>query len=89
MTLAMDDSFVAERFRALLDRRVAALAVTDREREVVALVLRGFADKQIAGRLGVSLQTVKNHLQAVFARTGAGGRTDLLRILVPELFARD
>jgi len=51
--------------------------LTAREREVVALVVAGHVNKEIARRLGVSPWTVKNHLRAVFEKTGVRTRTAL------------
>jgi DNA-binding NarL/FixJ family response regulator len=50
-------------------------ALTRREREVLALVGRGLANKQIAGRLGISEKTVKAHLGRAFQRIGVNDRT--------------
>jgi len=46
-----------------------------REREVLVLVTRGFANKQIARRLGISEKTVKGHLTRVFQAIGVSDRT--------------
>jgi len=46
-----------------------------REREVLLLVARGFANKQIARRLGISEKTVKGHLTRVFQAIGVSDRT--------------
>lgn len=61
----------------LQDRRVSRSAPTlsPREREVLALVADGFANKQIARRLGITERTVKAHLTAVFAALGVTDRT--------------
>jgi DNA-binding NarL/FixJ family response regulator len=47
-----------------------------REREVLALMAEGLANKQIAPRLGISEHTVKAHVAAVFAKLGAGTRAE-------------
>ncbi len=49
--------------------------LTDREREVLALVGTGMANKQIARRLGIREGTVKAHLTSVFQRIGVRDRT--------------
>ncbi|HTG46696.1 MAG TPA: response regulator transcription factor [Actinomycetota bacterium] len=49
--------------------------LTDREREILALVVDGMANKQIARRLGISEKTVKGHLTNVFQRIGVTDRT--------------
>ena len=49
--------------------------LTNRETEVLELVRRGLANKQIARRLGISERTVKAHLTSVFAAIGVTDRT--------------
>jgi DNA-binding NarL/FixJ family response regulator len=63
--------------RALLGARKErpTATLTEREREVLDLVRRGLANKQIARRLGISERTVKAHLTSVFARIGVSDRT--------------
>lgn len=45
-----------------------------RQREVLVLVAEGLLDKQIAATLGLSVNTVNNHLRAILQRLGARGR---------------
>jgi DNA-binding CsgD family transcriptional regulator len=49
-----------------------------REREVLVLLAEGLRYKQIADRLGISLDTVKSHASRVYRKSEASGRTDLL-----------
>jgi DNA-binding NarL/FixJ family response regulator len=53
----------------------AAVELTAREREVLALVIHGLGNKQIARRLGISEKTVKGHLTNLFQRIGVSDRT--------------
>jgi len=55
--------------------RPAGVELTAREREVLALVVAGLANKQIARRLGISEKTVKGHLTNLFQRIGVADRT--------------
>ena len=48
----------------------AADALTDREREVLALLADGLTPRQIADQLTLSLHTVRNHLRHVMAKLG-------------------
>ena len=48
------------------DDVTAARRLSPREREVLVLVSRGMANKQIAPALGIAERTVKLHLNAVF-----------------------
>ena len=49
--------------------------LTERERDVLCLVSRGLANKQIALRLGIGVSTVKTHLSSVFQQIGVADRT--------------
>ncbi len=49
-------------------------ALTDREREVLALVAEGLPNKQIGRRLDISEKTVKAHLTSVFRAIGVNDR---------------
>ena len=51
------------------------VTLTAREREVLALVAQGLANKAIARRLGISEKTVKAHLTSVFAALDVTDRT--------------
>ena len=49
--------------------------LTARETEVLAELCRGRRDREIAEALGISAETVRSHLKAVFQKTGLAGRT--------------
>lgn len=53
-------------------------ALSARETQVLALLCEGRANKDIARALGISYQTVKNHLTSLMAKTGTHGRTELV-----------
>ena len=50
-------------------------ALTPREREVLALIGRGYANKRIALELGIAEKTVKTHVGHVLAKLGVSDRT--------------
>lgn len=56
--------------------RTRALTMTEREREVLRLVARGFHNKEIAQALAMSTRTVEGHLNAVFGKLGVESRTE-------------
>jgi DNA-binding NarL/FixJ family response regulator len=56
-------------------RSAPAAVLTDREREVLRLVARGLANKEIARQLSISEKTVKAHLGSAFQRIGVRDRT--------------
>jgi FixJ family two-component response regulator len=61
-----------------LRRRFASL--TPREREVMARVVAGLLNKQIAAELGTSETTVKIHRHQVMGKMGAGSLPELVRM---------
>jgi DNA-binding NarL/FixJ family response regulator len=65
---------LASLVRALVPTAVpagrAADALSPREREVLALAARGFAAKQVARILGISVKTVEHHKSRIFAKLG-------------------
>jgi DNA-binding NarL/FixJ family response regulator len=69
------DSRVARTMLAARQSRPGAPDLTDREREVLALVGKGLANRQIARTLGITERTVKAHLTSVFQRIGVADRT--------------
>ena len=52
-------------------------AFTDRELEVLRLVVAGESDAAIAEKLFISLRTVKQHIQSMREKTGFRNRTEL------------
>ena len=52
-------------------------SLSDREKEIVALVAQGLKNKEIAGKLYVAEQTVKNHLYKIFDKLGVADRVEL------------
>jgi DNA-binding NarL/FixJ family response regulator len=53
-------------------------ALTDREREVMALVAEGLSNDEIAGRLVVSPATAKTHVSRAMVKLGARDRAQLV-----------
>ncbi|MEJ5999604.1 helix-turn-helix transcriptional regulator [Paucibacter soli] len=56
------------------DAAAAALQMTPRERAILALLARGYSNKEIAQALAIGDETVKWHLKKVYAKLQAGTR---------------
>lgn len=57
--------------------RAVSLLLSPAQREVAALVVRGLAYKEVAKHLGLSDNTVRNHLTAVYRKLGVRNKTEL------------
>jgi NarL family two-component system response regulator LiaR len=59
---------------------VPGLDLTDREREVLALMIEGMNNTQIAAKLTVSPSTVKSHVSNILSKLGVAGRTEAVTL---------
>jgi DNA-binding NarL/FixJ family response regulator len=62
-------------FSAVQDAEARAL-LTPREAQILDAIADGLTNKAIARRLGISLHTVKFHVESVFRKLGASTRTE-------------
>jgi DNA-binding NarL/FixJ family response regulator len=65
--------------RRILPTRNEAIVgpiLSNREREILALLADGLANKQIAARLGISKNTVKTHLELLFDKLAVSSRAE-------------
>jgi two-component system response regulator FixJ len=66
----------------LQDTLARAAELSQRQREVMALVAEGLSNKEIAARLGLSPRTVENYRAWVMERMGADNLAQLVRMVV-------
>jgi DNA-binding NarL/FixJ family response regulator len=81
--LAEDRERAPEGLTQYFRRRLDGLPLTPRERELVGQVLQGDSNKQIALKLGISEQTVKNTLSNAYERLGVQSRGELFHVVFP------
>jgi DNA-binding CsgD family transcriptional regulator len=73
------------RAAATVRARRAGTSLTERERDIAALVLEGLTYREIATRLFLSAKTVEHHVSRIRHRLGSESRAELfseLRVLV-------
>ena len=73
-----------EATKALIDvdlqRRSVGSDLTEKEREVLALLARGLSNLEISERLSITVATVKYHLTNIFSKLGAKNRVEAATI---------
>lgn len=68
--------------KAEVRKRFADL--TDREIQVLDMLVRGLASKQIATELGISVKTVENHRTHIMEKTQASNVAELVRLCMQD-----
>ena len=61
--------------------RIRFPSLTPREAEVLALVGEGLSNAEIAGRMFVSMATVKTHINALFAKLAVRDRAQAIALV--------
>jgi two-component system, NarL family, response regulator DegU len=71
-----------------LSRRTEAEAflspLTPREMEILKYIGQGFLNKQIAAELGISEQTIKNHVTSILRKLNANARTEAVVLAIKQ-----
>jgi two-component system, NarL family, response regulator LiaR len=64
------------------------LDLTEREREVLTLMIEGLNNVQIAGRLTVSPSTIKSHVSNILSKLGVASRTEAVSLALRNKIAQ-
>ncbi|AEE15577.1 response regulator transcription factor [Treponema brennaborense] len=54
--------------------------LTNREREIATLLVTGYSNEQIAEKLHLAIQTVRNQVSAIYFKTGVKDRFEMIRL---------
>jgi DNA-binding CsgD family transcriptional regulator len=65
------------------------VVLSDRERQVLELIVAGASNDEIGARLGISARTVESHLRRLFDRTQVASRTELASRALREGWLED
>ena len=70
---------LSNRSKDSLDPRIKKISsLTERERQVIALIAEGLKNRQIAERLFISPTTVTHHLSSIYSKLGVSDRLELV-----------
>src|SRR5579863_4276434 len=67
---------VIEAFRKPASEGVSEAHLTERELEVILLIAKGYANKEIAAQLGVALSTIRRHVENIYSKLHVHCRTE-------------
>jgi len=74
-------NLIADGSRVSAPHSMPDYELTPREHQLTTLVAQGLANKEIAGRLNLSLQTVKNHVHSILQKTQLKNRAMLTQLV--------
>ncbi len=78
---------VLQQFQELSSRSEAEVLVsplTPRETEILSYIGQGMLNKQIAVKLGISEQTIKNHVTSILRKLNANARTEAVVVAIKQ-----
>jgi DNA-binding NarL/FixJ family response regulator len=78
---------VLQQFQELSQRYEAEAFIsplTARETEILDYIAQGYLNKQIAIKLGISEQTIKNHVTSILRKLNANARTDAVVLAIKQ-----
>lgn len=58
--------------------------ITTRETEILNYIAKGYLNKQIAAELGISEQTIKNHVTSILRKLNANARTEAVVVAIKQ-----
>jgi DNA-binding NarL/FixJ family response regulator len=81
-------SYVPPDIAVRLAERLPCEELTTREQQVLALVVEGASNPQIARKLGIAGSTVKNHISSIFEKLGVTQRTEAVAAAIKRGIVR-
>ncbi len=81
-TISRGGQYLPASITAALAERANRVELSDRERQVLELIVRGRSNKEIASGLGISENTVKVHATKVFEKLGVADRLEAVTVAI-------
>jgi DNA-binding CsgD family transcriptional regulator len=72
----------SEQSTQLLDGMNEVFQISNREREIMELILQGKSNKEIEGLLFISYNTVKNHIYNIYQKMGVNSRGQMIHAVL-------
>jgi DNA-binding CsgD family transcriptional regulator len=60
---------------------IGRYGISNRERDIIAMIVQGHANRVIGERLFISDRTVKNHISSIYRKTGAANKVQLMNMV--------
>lgn len=79
-TVAAGGRAISREIQATIDANAAGEQLTARQIEVLAYVAKGLTNREIGDLLGISGESVKDHLSGAFRRLGASNRSEAITL---------
>ena len=76
--VASGEQVLSKEIRGMVREASAAPALTERQRQILALAVRGFTNQDIADQMKVSVITVKKQFSDIFIRLGVSNRAEAI-----------
>jgi len=74
-----------EGLSVVIDEQLTNWGLTNAEKEVAFLILKGFSDQKIAGIRNTSVKTVRTQTIAIYSKSGLSGRSELTAFFLEDL----
>lgn len=72
--------YISDEVNRLLSEDPPAPKLSPRQQEVLSSLIRGLTDEDIARQLGIAQTSVRTHIEGLFAKVGAGNRSEAIAI---------
>ena len=87
-TVANGRKYIPSGIAEILSENLGQEELTPTERKVLAMIVEGKANKEIAYKLDVSENTIKTHVKNIFGKLGVSDRTSAATTAIKRGFAR-
>ena len=88
-SIAAGELVVDPEIQKILDSNPPIPALTERQQEILRSVSRGLSNKDIACQLGITVNSVKDHVTTIFSKIGAATRAEAVSIAIRRHLLRN